>query len=114
MQEKIERPEVNTVNLEQAREGQDVACEVEVTKENDEMSKEHLLEKIYQKREGANTNPKFSEIKDVAEENTINKIVKEFYSVGSKVIGRARKVLGAYGLDRLHDELTNKNKSNKQ
>jgi hypothetical protein len=114
MPEKIGRPEINIANPEQTKERQDIVREVRATEENDKVDKNRLLEKIYQEGEKANIKPESGESKDIAEETLINKIVREFYSIGSKAIERARKILGAYGLDRLHDEITNKNKSNKQ
>jgi hypothetical protein len=114
MPEKIERPEtVNIANSERAKEERNIVREVETIKENNEAGKTHLLQKIYKEGKVASIKSEFSEVKSTTEENVINKFAKEFYSIGSKAIGKARKVLGAYGLDRLHDEITNKNKSNK-
>lgn len=111
MQEKIEKPEIGeAINLEQTKENRENTCEAEPTKERDESDKENLLNKIYSKQNTADTRLEVKEIKDSAEEKTINGFIKEFYSIGSKAIEKARKVLGAHGIDKLHDEITNKNK----
>lgn len=116
MEEKIEKTEIGEiVNLEQAKEGQEDNHEIEVLEESKEQNKEDLLKKIYNNENKVGAKIEGNEIKNIAEEQKINSFVKEFHAFGSKVINKARKVLGAYGLDELHDKIVDENKnSNKK
>lgn len=116
MQEKIEKTEIGEViNLEQAKEGQKDNHEIGVIRENNEPNKEDLLKKIYNNENKVDAKTEGNEIKNITEEQKINSFVKEFRIFGSKVINKARKVLGAYGLDELHDKIVDENKnSNKK
>jgi hypothetical protein len=112
MQEKIEKPEIgNTINLEKTKAEQENTCEAGSIKERNESDRENLLNKIYGKENTVNVKSEVNKTEDSREEKTIINFVKEFYSIGSKAIEKARKVLGAHGIDKLHDEITNKNKS---
>ncbi len=113
MQEKIEKTEIGeTINLEQTKEGQDDNREIEVIRESKEPNKEDFLKKIYNNESTVGAKIEGNEIKNIAEEQKINGFVKEFRIFGSRVINKARKVLGAYGLDELHDKIVDENKNN--
>ncbi|HNY35885.1 MAG TPA: hypothetical protein PLD14_02165 [Candidatus Pacearchaeota archaeon] len=111
MQEKIEKPEIGEViNLEQTKEGQDDNRKIEAIKESNEPNKEDLLKKIYNKDDVVSAKLEIKETNDVVEKK-VDSFVKEFRIFGSKVIGKARKALGAYGLDELHDKIVDENKN---
>ena len=107
MPENIEKIEIKESTIEGSKEIQGDILNPEVIKEDNESNKEDLLKEIKNREIEA---PKNESSLSKDDGGKINSIVKEFYSLGVKVIEKARKSLGAHDLDRLHDEITNKNK----
>ena len=107
MSENIEKIEIKESTIEGSKETQRDTLNPEIIKEDNESNKEDLLKEIKSKNVETEKN-KTSLPKD--DGGKISNIVKEFYSLGVKVIEKAKKSLGAHDLDRLHDEITNKNK----
>lgn len=98
-----------SVNIEQQKEAKGGVLKFEQQKEAEE-DKEEVRRRVYDK--GIDLGKK--EIaKTAVEEKTVSKFIKKFYSVGVKAIEEAKKVLRPDELDNLHDNITNKNKGDK-
>jgi len=102
----IEKPEIKEINFESSKEKQPEVVDFESLKEDNEQKKEDLLKEIYKKED---TNVKSEVVDNDDSKKIITNFVKEVYSVGVKVIDKARKVLNPKDLDDLHDQLTDKN-----
>ena len=102
----IEKPEIKETNFEPLKEKQPEVVDFESLKEDNEQKKEDLLKEIYKKED---TNVKSEVVDKDDSKKIITNFVKEVYSVGVKVIDKARKVLNPKDLDDLHDQLTDKN-----
>lgn len=112
MEEKLEKIEIkSTLESEQGKEKQNNTQENEKIEENNDLEREELLKDIHSKGDEINQKSEIAKVKDVTEDKMVNNFVKEFYSIGIKAIEKAKKLLGAKGIDDLHDQITNKNKN---
>ncbi|MCK9446173.1 hypothetical protein M0Q50_04685 [bacterium] len=108
MLENIEKIETSESTVEKNKEVQNNILNSEIIKEDNESSKQELLKEIHDKEVSVEEKNKSQPLND--EGGKISSVVKQFYSFGVKAIEKVRKSLGAYDLDKLHDEITNKNK----
>lgn len=116
MAEKIEKININNESSVE-REGnlEGITHEVKKGEENNEQRKEELLQEIYKKSGNNSVKSESCSIdNNPTEEKIISNFIKECRVIGIKAIEKARKVLGPYGLDELHDRIMNdKKNSNK-
>ena len=104
--EKIESKEFS--NIEKLKESENDVFDPEQEKEID---KEDVRKRVYEKGNEL-SRPDIIK-KPIAEEKIVSRFVKEFYSIGVKAIEKAKKILRPDELDDLHDDITNRNKGNK-
>lgn len=108
MPENIEKIETSEFFPEKGKERQENVFNSEIAEKNNERAREELLEEIHNKGIKVEEETKPQSLSD--DGGMISTIIKQFYSFGIKAIEKARKILSAYDLDRLHDEITKKNK----